>query len=119
MKAENLYIGQLGEEIAKEYLQKKGYKIIEHNYRTKYAEIDLITRKDSEFVFIEVRTKTNENFGTPEESLNRNKINRLIRNANAFASKENFQKYRIDAICIVLDENNKPKRLNHYENITF
>ena len=118
-KSLNLAIGYLGEAIAKKYLQNKGYRFIEQNYKTKYAEIDLIVRDKRILVFVEVRTKTREQFGSPEESLNRNKINKLIKNAAAYVAQKGYVKdYRIDAICIVLDEKKKIKRINHYQNIT-
>ena len=120
VKAKNFETGRLGEVIAKKYLQDKGYDIIDQNYKTKYAEIDLIARHKGILVFVEVRTKTKEQFGTPEESINRNKINKLIKNAQSYAAIKNYNKeYRIDAICVILDENKKVKRITHYKNITF
>lgn len=111
--------GRLGEQLAKEYLQKKGYKIIEQNYKTKYAEIDLVAKKGDKLVFVEVRTKGNEQFGTPEETINHKKKMKLIWNAKAYVAKKKYKgAYRIDAICIVLGENEKPKRISHHENIT-
>ncbi|MBN2120348.1 MAG: YraN family protein [Candidatus Omnitrophica bacterium] len=119
MKSENLAIGYLGEDIAKRYLQKKGYKIIERNYKTKYTEIDLIARDRKTLVFIEVRTKTKEEFGIPEESLNHNKINKLIRGATAYMIQKRYEiDYRIDAVCIVLEKNKKIRRLAHYQGVT-
>ena len=67
MKKHNLETGKIGEEIAKDYLEKKGYKIIEQNYKTKYGETDIIANCGKELVFVEVRTKIGENFGTPED----------------------------------------------------
>ena len=119
VKTQTLKIGQLGEAIAKRYLQKKGYRIIEKNYRTKYAEIDLVTYDKGILVFIEVRTKMDEQFGSPEESINREKIKRLIKNAEAYVARKKYAKeYRIDAFCIVLGEKKSPVRISHYKNIT-
>jgi len=120
MKTKNITIGYLGEAMAKEYLENQGYKIIEQNYKTKYAEIDLVTWDRKELVFVEVKTKAGERFGAPEEAINRRKIRRLIRNAKAYVIRKNYTKnYRIDAVCIVLDETNNPERISHYKNITF
>ena len=119
VRIQNLRVGQLGEVIAKRYLQKKSYRIIEQNYRTKYAEIDLIARSKDILVFIEVRTRKDEQLGTPEESIKKGKIRRLIRNAEAYAARMSYTgKSRIDAICIVLDQKKDPRRISHYENIT-
>ena len=119
MRTKNLEIGYLGQTIAKRYLQNKGYRIVQENYRTKYAEIDLITYNKAILVFIEVKTRKDEQLGTPEESINRYKIKKLIRNAEAYAARKRYAgECRIDAVCIVLDEKGMASRINHYENIT-
>lgn len=115
----NLRTGKLGEEIAKEFLKNKGYKIIEQNYKTKYGEIDLVCRKGGELVITEVRTKTGEDFGTPEESLNKKKVKKVWLNALAYVGKNNWKgNYRVDAVCIVLKREGGVERMEHYENIT-
>ena len=114
----NLQTGKIGEEVAKKYLEKKGYKIIEQNYKTKYAEIDLVARKGSEMVFVEVRTKKGENFGTPEETINKRKLRKLWGNAKAYTAWKKWRgPYRVDAVCVVLKSNGEVDILNHYENI--
>lgn len=118
MNQSNLETGKVGEEIAKDYLKRKGYKIIEQNYKTKYAEIDLVAKKGNKMVFVEVRTKKGEDFGTPEETINKRKLRKLWGNAKAYTVWKKWQGfYRIDAICVVLKYNNTIERLNHYENI--
>ncbi len=115
----NLETGRWGENIAKKYLQDKGYRIVEQNYKTRYAEIDLIAQHKDILVFVEVRTRIGEQFGRPEESLNRSKMNKLIKNAEAYVARKRYNKrYRIDAVCIVLDENKEISRIDHYNNIT-
>jgi len=119
MKERNLETARLGEGIAKRYLQDRGYRIIGQNYKTRYAEIDLVAQHKGTLVFVEVRTKRDEQFGRPEETINKNKINKLIRNTQGYILKRGYNKrYRIDAICVVLDENEKPARIDHYKNIT-
>jgi putative endonuclease len=118
-KSKNLETGKLGERIAKRYLQDKKYRIAEENYKTKYAEIDLIAHKKDILIFVEVKTKIGEQFGSPEDSINRDKMKRLKRSAHVYAVKKRYAKrYRIDAICIVLDKEREASRINHYENIT-
>lgn len=118
-RRKNLEIGYWGEQTAKIYLQNKGYRIIEKNYRTKYAEIDLIARDKSILVFVEVRTRKDELFGSPEDSINRDKMRKLTRNAEAYAARKKYTKeYRIDVICIVLNEEKGTRRIDHYENVT-
>ena len=118
MQDSTIKIGRQGEMIAVKYLEKKGYTIVEQNHRTKYSEMDLITTKKNVLVFVEVRTKTNERFGTPEETINKNKIRRLIRSAQAYvAFKKYIKSYRIDAVCVVLGADGKAKRISHHESI--
>jgi len=120
MKKHNLEIGYLGESIARKYLEDKGYIVIDQNYKNKYAEIDLIARDGNGLIFIEVKTRIGEQFGTPEQSINRDKMQRLIKNAQAYVIIKNYRNisYRIDAVCIVLDRDKEIKRINHYQNIT-
>lgn len=107
----NLKTGKFGEEIAKKFLESHGYKVLEQNYRTKFAEADLICQKQGEKILVEVRTKKGELFGSPEESLTKRKLAKLWWTAKAIRAS------RIDAVCIVLDSENKLKRLDHYESI--
>lgn len=111
-------VGKIGEDFAKKFLEDKGYKIIEQNYKTKYAEIDLICQLKKELVFVEVRTKIGENFGTPEDTINNQKKRKILQNAKAYSAFKNWQgPEKIDAICIVLKPDFTILRLNHYENI--
>lgn len=119
MTRDNLEVGRIGEELAKKYLQKKGYRIIEQNYRTRYAEIDLVAKQKDVLVFVEVRTKVGERFGTPEDTLNWKKLRKVKRNAESYASRVKWKKlYRIDAVCVVLREDYTVQRFEHYENIS-
>ena len=122
--ADHNNVGKIGEDLAREYLEKNGYKIIEQNYRTKYAEIDLVCKKPmgflnkSRLVFVEVRTKVGENFGSPEDTINKAKLWKVLQNALSYSA---FKKWdgpaRIDAVCIVLNPNLSVSRLTHHENI--
>ena len=111
-------VGKIGEDMARKFLEDKGYKIIEQNYKTKYSEIDLVAKKDKELIFVEVRTKIGENFGTPEDTLNNKKLSKVRYNAISYSSFKKWQgPIKIDAICIVLKQDYSVLRLNHYENI--
>lgn len=117
----NKTLGKIGEDMAKDFLQDKGYKIVEQNFQNKWGEIDLVCEKDYRLVFVEVKTRIGEQFGLPEDAINKNKINKLIKNSQAYMVykvKNADLSYRIDAVCLVLDEQHKLKRINHYENIT-
>lgn len=99
-------IGRLGEKLAKEYLIKQGYRILTENYRTPLGEIDLVVEKDQTTIFVEVRTKTSQRFGTPEESITPKKQERLIRLALQFCAHHYLysQNLRFDIIAIYLDK---------------
>jgi putative endonuclease len=118
------YIGQVGERLAREYLEKEGYKILEQNYKTRYAEIDLVAEKPSKFlqpstlVFVEVRTKVGEQWGSPEDTINKQKLWKVLQNAKSYAGFKNWLgPQRIDAVCIVLKPDMSVSRLTHHENI--
>ena len=114
----NLATGKLGEDIATQFLEEKGYKILFRNFKTKYSEIDLITQKGKSLVFIEVKTRKGEAYGQPEEAINQNKKSRLKKAAQAFVAFHHWEgPFQIDAICLVLGPNNEILHLTHYENI--
>ena len=69
--------GILGEKLARDFLQKRGYRILESNYRCPEGEIDIVTRHADTLVFIEVRTKRSLEFGSPEESITPAKMEKL------------------------------------------
>jgi putative endonuclease len=111
-------LGNRGEQLALNFLKKKGFRILETNYRCPHGEIDIITRQKDCLVFIEVRTKTNLAFGSPEESITNAKKRHLESVANHYL--QNLAKmplsWRIDLIAIELESDNKLKRIEHIEN---
>jgi len=110
--------GILGEKLARDFLKKRGYRIIETNYRCRYGEIDIIARHKGYLVFIEVRTKTNHNYGAPEESITTTKKTRMRRTAEYYyQSHEKLpESWRIDFVAVELDERGKPGRIENIEN---
>ncbi len=124
MKQLNRVVGTNGERIAADFLQKKGFRILERNYSTKFGEIDLIATKDKILVFVEVKLKQGDDFGTPEEMIDSSKLSQVIRMAEFYLvdnSKmaKKHESYRIDAVCIVANFDGGIERINHYENIGF
>ncbi len=112
----------MGEEIACRLIEKKGYRIVETNFRTRFGELDIIASKDNFLVFVEVKLKVGTDFGLPEEMINQAKLLQVRKTAEVYlqqnpAVANSFTQYRIDAVCIVLDENNTVKEARHYENI--
>lgn len=117
MKLSNKEIGKIGEDLACKYLEKNGYKIIERNkHFSKFCEIDIIAQIKNMIVFVEVKTRRTNNFGTPFEAISKTKYNHIKHGVLEYLSSSNFSKYnyRIDAIGIVLE----PKEeLKHLQNI--
>ena len=83
-------LGDLGEDISEIFLVKKGYSILKRNYRCRLGEIDLIAKDKNKIIFFEVKTRTNLNFGYPEESVNNLKVLKLKKLAIFFAVSENM-----------------------------
>ena len=71
-------VGKLGEKAARKFLKKRGYRIRETGFRCRHGEIDIIAQKKDWLVFVEVRTKSNLDFGNPEESITQAKKEKLI-----------------------------------------
>jgi len=111
-------VGKLGEKLAQKFLKKKGYHIRETNFHCRAGEIDIIARQKDYLVFVEVRTKSNLDFGTPEESITPAKKEKLI--ASALTYINTHQKlpssWRIDVVAIEIDQKGKPKRIELIEN---
>lgn len=96
-------IGNFGEALAREYLEKQGLVFIDMQYRTLFGEIDLIMLDQDEIVFVEVRYRQNAHYGAPEETLSHLKRRRLVKTALRFQQQHAWtQKYylRIDVVGI-------------------
>ena len=83
--------GKEGERVAERYLQKKGYKLVERNYRCLGGELDLIVLDRRVIVFVEVKTRTGSGFGTPFEAVEARKQQRMIRAAQFFLAEKGLQ----------------------------
>jgi len=110
--------GKLGEKAAQKFLKKHGYRIRETGFRCRYGEIDIVAQQRDYLVFVEVRTRSSPDFGTPEESITQAKKEKLI--ASAWTYVNSHQKlppsWRIDVVAIELDDTGKPKRMELIEN---
>lgn len=89
--AEHNDYGTQGEDMACQYLQLKGYTILDRNWRSGHREIDIVARKDDVIVFVEVKTRRNDYYGRPEDAVTPRKMNLLILAADAY-----LRYYRLD-----------------------
>lgn len=95
-------LGKEGERIAEAYLKKKGYKIVERNYRCVLGELDLIVLDRRVLVFVEVKTRTGNGFGTPFEAVELRKQQKMIQAAQYFIAQKGLQQRdsRFDVVGI-------------------
>ncbi|KAF0151984.1 MAG: putative endonuclease [Ignavibacteria bacterium] len=110
--------GKEGEDIARKFLEKLGYAIIEENYQFGHGEIDLIADDNGEIVFVEVKTRKSLEYGDPETAITKKKIAQIKKVAAAYLVNNNIteQTCRIDAIAILL-QNERTPLINHYYNV--
>jgi len=112
-------IGNFGESEAVLYLRKKGYKILECNYNVRGGEIDIVTQKGEYVVFVEVKTRKNDQLGTGAEAVTYTKRQRIIKAAQHYLLKIGNCDVRFDVVEVTGSiENGKFKlqKLNHIEN---
>lgn len=103
-------LGNRGETIACTHLQKNGYRILERNWRFERAEIDIIAEDTDFLIIVEVKTRSTDFFGVPEEFVDIRKQNLLIRAAEAYIERTGSEmEVRFDIISIILD----PSRPGH------
>ena len=117
MKILNKKTGKIGEDIATKFLEGKGYEIIKRNFANKFGEIDIIARDGVVLVFVEVKTKIGEAFGSPEEMVGKGKLNKIKRMAAIYFNGKEVP-CRVDVLAVVLGAGNEISRLAHYENVT-
>ncbi|ALU75782.1 YraN family protein [Tenacibaculum finnmarkense] len=100
--AEHNELGEKGEQLAIEYLEGNGYKILEKNYRYKKAEVDIIAQKDGFLVVVEVKTRSSTYFGNPQDFVNPKKIKLLVFAINNYVNQKDLDlEVRFDIIAIV------------------
>lgn len=106
--------GYLGEQIALNYLLKKGANILNRNYRIKSGEIDIIAKFNNELVFIEVKSRTSIKFGYPSEAVNYKKKKKIYNVAQHYILVNNLYNIpiRFDVIEIYFND----KKINHIIN---
>jgi len=100
----NKDLGRKGERLALDFLRKKGYRIIETNYRTRRGEIDIVCEHGGCIVFVEVKTRRSLSFGNPEEAVNERKRRKMLDTASRYLlerSRIDKVDCRFDVIAIV------------------
>lgn len=111
--AEHNELGELGEEMATDYLINKGYVILERNYRYDRAEVDIIAQDKEQVVIVEVKTRTSNFFGDPQEFVSPGKIKQLVKVADYYLIHNEIDKEtRFDIVAILI--NKKEESIEHF-----
>lgn len=112
---DNIKRGKTGENLAKDYLIRNGYRIIETNFKNKIGEIDIIALYGNILVFVEVKSRTSLNYGYPYEAVNYKKQQKIINTSMAYIKYKNITntQLRYDIIEVYLTRDFK---INHIEN---
>lgn len=103
-------LGDRGETIACRALKKRGYKVLKKNYRTKLGEIDIIGLEGETIVFIEVKTRTSDKYGSAADAVDIHKQKRIRKIAASFLLKYKLRDKmcRFDVVCIDIQQSGKP-----------
>lgn len=114
-------LGSYGENLASLYLQKKGYKILERNFKKSWGELDIIARApDKTLVFVEVKTLRQTGELEPENQMTSAKIRKFKRTATLYAGRhqelvEDKKGWRLDLVAVIVTD---PPVFRHYENVS-
>jgi len=111
-------LGAKGEGLAAKFLKRRGYRIIQRNYRCKLGEIDIIAERDRTTVFVEVRSKQTEGFGPPQYSITAAKRRQISKVALSYIREKNLvgQSCRFDVIAVTFSSESRRPGIEHIEN---
>ena len=114
-------LGFLAENLAARYLEKKGYVILELNYRKPWGELDIVASKEGILVFVEVKANRKIIAGfEPELRANSSKIVKVVRTARTYLVEKHYsveKEWQVDVISIGLDEPREVAKIRHFKNI--
>jgi len=106
--------GKEAEDMAANFLAQQGYELVERNYRYKRSEIDLIVRRDNWLIFVEVKMRSSDAFGYPEEFVDYKKAKNIVYGAEQYTYENNYNgNVRYDVVAISM-RNGEPD-IKHFE----
>jgi putative endonuclease len=118
MEKYNKKLGAIGETIAVNFLKKNGFNVIEKNFSCKWGEIDIIAEKNNRLHFIEVKTRSNLNYGRPEEAVTHHKYLRAKRAVLVYLRTNNIKKiFQIDVLAILYDYHKNTAQIRFFPNV--
>lgn len=114
-----LGLGNRGEELAARELARRGYEIVERNWRCPAGEVDIVARHGTAWTFVEVRTRRGEAFGTPEDSLTSAKQARMFAVAERYLAEHQLEEvdWRLGLVAVEMDRAGRLLRVEVYESI--
>ncbi len=110
-------VGKLGEDLAAEFLKKRGFKILARNWKSpRWGELDIVCENNNTLVFVEVKTRSAGSLGKPFEAVNYHKIRSLLKTAQNYKlyNPNTPEQLRVDVVSIVLGS---PPEIEYFENI--
>ena len=122
MPERNKKFGDWGERLAKDFLSRRGYSILESNFHKRCGEIDIICSKEDNLHFVEVKTRTlasTQQFGLPQEAVTKTKQKKIIQTAMTFLAEKGYGgniNWQIDVISITYCKEKSQAKINFIEN---
>jgi len=112
-------LGNFGEDLAALFLERRGFKIVDRNFQTRWGEIDIIAQKENHLHFVEVKTRSLTNYGEGEEAIHRFKKRRLLGAAKMYLAIHHTEAihFQIDSISILINSFRKSARIRYLPNI--
>lgn len=108
--------GNVGEQLAAEFLQSQGMSILASQYKKPFGEIDLIAQDGDEVVFVEVKARATKTFGHPEDSVTPEKVGHILRVAQSYLTQQQVEgPWRIDVLAV--EYHQTPPKITHLKNI--
>ncbi len=112
-------LGRKGEDLAHRYLKSSGYKVIARNYRPgEDSEIDIVAREGTKLIFVEVKSRSSSEFGSPDRAIDDEKKRHILRAARSFVTRsgDSWNNVRFDTISIVFTT---PPTISHHQDVFF
>lgn len=116
-------LGLVAEEYVAQYLESKGYQILDRNFRKPWGELDLVAEKEGVVIFVEVKASKMETLGfEPEVRGSHDKLKKVVRTARTYLAEKcypSYQPWQVDLVAVVLDQSRNTLKIRHYKNIEF
>ena len=119
MQSNRQILGQYGENLAAEFLRKRGFEILDRNIKESYKELDIVALRDNEIVFVEVKTRARFAYGDASDAMSRKKSSNLRRAVAMYLNdcKRKYYSVRIDLVAIDINRKEKTAKVRWYKDV--